>query len=74
MTESIFDPTGPETEHSGSRNLGPEAINNSHMPPDVVDGVVDADPDAVDEDAKTDAIAEVEREREPKNEEKTRPE
>jgi hypothetical protein len=74
MTESIFDPTGSQTERSGSRNLGPEAINNSHMPPEVVDGVVDADPDAPDEDAETEAIAEVEREREPKDEGKTRPE
>jgi hypothetical protein len=43
MTRSIFDPTGGETEHSGSRNLGPDAAEISHMPPDVVDGVVDAD-------------------------------
>ena len=38
MTRSIFDPTGGETERSGSRNLGPDAANNSHMPPDIVDG------------------------------------
>lgn len=38
MTRSIFDPTGGETEHSGSRYLPPHAENNSHMPPDVVDG------------------------------------
>lgn len=74
MTESIFDPTGPETEHSGSRNLGPEAINNSHMPPNVMDGVIDADLDAPDEDTETESIAEVEREREAKDEAKTRPE
>lgn len=73
MTESIFDPTGPQTERSGTRNLGPEAINNSHMPPEVVDGVADADPLAPDEDAETEAIAEVERERESKDEGKTRP-
>jgi hypothetical protein len=40
MTHSIFDPTGPNTERSGSRNLGPDAGNISHMPPDVIDGEV----------------------------------
>ena len=40
MTRSIFDPTGPDTERSGSRNLGPDAANISHMPSDVVDGEV----------------------------------
>ena len=43
MTRSIFDPTGGETEHSGSRNLGPDASEISQMPPDIVDGVVDPD-------------------------------
>jgi hypothetical protein len=43
MTRSIFDPTGGETEHSGSRNLGPDASEISHMPPNIVDGVVDCD-------------------------------
>jgi hypothetical protein len=38
MTRSIFDPAGGETERSGSRNLGPDAGNLSHMPPEVVDG------------------------------------
>ncbi|HET6250429.1 MAG TPA: hypothetical protein VFE47_22265 [Tepidisphaeraceae bacterium] len=40
MTRSIFDPTGGQTEHSGNRNMGPQADNISHMPPDVVDGEV----------------------------------
>jgi hypothetical protein len=40
MTRSIFDPTGPDTERSGSRNLGPDAANISHMPPDLIDGEV----------------------------------
>lgn len=40
MTRSIFDPTGPDTERSGSRNLGPDAGNLSHMPSDVTDGDV----------------------------------
>lgn len=60
MTESIFDPTGPETEHSGSRNLGPEAGNNSHMPPDLTDGKIEPDPAAPDEDAETKQIADAE--------------
>lgn len=38
MTRSIFDPTGGETEHSGSRNMGPAAGNISHLPPNVIDG------------------------------------
>jgi hypothetical protein len=38
MTRSIFDPTGGETERSGSPMLGPDAANISHMPPDVTDG------------------------------------
>ena len=41
MTHSIFDPGGEETEHSGSRNLGPDAANISRLPPDVVDGKVE---------------------------------
>ena len=41
MTRSIFDPDGGETERSGSRNLGPDAENISHVPPDVVDGKVE---------------------------------
>ncbi len=38
MTRGIFDPTGGETERSGSTHLGPQADNISHMPPDAVDG------------------------------------
>ena len=41
MTRSIFDPASGETERSGSRNLGPDAANISHVPPDVVDGNVE---------------------------------
>ena len=69
MTDSIFDPNGPLTEHSGTRNLGPQADNDSHMPPDVVDGVAVNDPDAPDEDAETEEIAaaedEVRRDKDP---------
>jgi hypothetical protein len=43
MTRSIFDPTGGETERSGSTHLGPAADNISHMPPDLVDGKVEGD-------------------------------
>jgi hypothetical protein len=60
MTESLFDPTGPNTERSGNRYTGPDAANISHMPPDVVDGVVDPDPDAPDRDRTTEEIAEAE--------------
>ncbi len=42
MTRSIFDPTGGETERSGSTHLGPHAGNVSHMPPGVTDGEVPA--------------------------------
>lgn len=45
MTRSIFDPTGGETERSGSTHLGPAADNISHMPPDVTDGK--AEPDTI---------------------------
>jgi len=38
MTRSIFDPTGGETERSGSLMLGPDAANLSHLPPEVTDG------------------------------------
>ena len=43
MTRSIFDPTNPQPEQSGSTFLGPKATNNSRMPPDVIDGVVELD-------------------------------
>ena len=43
MTRSIFDPTGGETERSGSTHLGPAADDISHMPPDVTDGDDDVD-------------------------------
>jgi hypothetical protein len=54
MTRGIFDPTGGETERSGSTHLGPEASNNSHLPPDLIDGRDDSDevptPPAIDAD------------------------
>jgi len=53
MTRSIFDPTGTDTEHSGSQNLGPDASEISHMPPGAIDGVVDQDEE--DETAVADA-------------------
>ena len=67
MTRSIFDPTGPDTERSGNRNIGPDAANGSRMPPSVTDGevseqeirdVAGADVKIPDENATTDAIAE----------------
>jgi hypothetical protein len=76
MTDSIFDPTGPQTEHSGTRNLGPDAANLSHLPPDLADGKVAPDPNQPDEDPETEQIAraegEVDSDRKPP--EKTRPE
>ena len=41
MTRSSFDPRGGQTERSGSRNLGPDAQNNSHMPPDLTQAEVE---------------------------------
>lgn len=43
MTRSIFDPTAPKPEQSGSTFLGPKSTNNSRMPSDVIDGVVELD-------------------------------
>lgn len=76
MTESLFDPTGPETEHSGTRNLGPDAGNLSHLPPDVSDGKVKTDANQPDEDAETEQIAraEADEERDREQPEKRRPE
>jgi len=45
--ESIFDPEGNQTEHSGSRYMGPRADNLSHLPPDISDGEV-SEEEAVD--------------------------
>jgi hypothetical protein len=58
MTRSIFDPTGRETEHSGSRNLGPLGADISHLPPDIADGKVETDPDAPDTSPDLEQIAE----------------
>jgi hypothetical protein len=40
MSQSVFDPTGPFTERSGSTFLGPHVQDHSQMPPDIVDGEV----------------------------------
>jgi hypothetical protein len=60
--ESIFDPEGNQTEHSGSTFLGPRADNLSHMPPDIADGKVD-EQEAADLDALARANDELEQER-----------
>jgi hypothetical protein len=76
MTDSIFDPTGPNTERSGNRYMGPDAANISHMPPDVTDGRVEAQPGEPDESTDTDAIADAEaqvEERADQTPDKTRP-
>jgi hypothetical protein len=44
--DSIFDPEGTQTEHSGNRYMGPRADQDSHMPPSVVDGKTDTEEDA----------------------------
>lgn len=62
MTESIFDPTGPQTEHSGSRNLGPDAGSISHLPPEVTDGTTDEEEDSPEESELTQQIARAEKE------------
>lgn len=49
MTESIFDPTGNETERSGSRYMPPDADQISHMPPDVIDGRVEEEEETAQE-------------------------
>src|SRR5690348_2910789 len=38
--DSIFNPEGGQTEHSGSTFMGPRADNLSQMPPEVTDGEV----------------------------------
>ena len=45
MTRSIFDPTSDDVERSGSRFTGPDAQQDSHMPAEVTDGLVEADDD-----------------------------
>lgn len=58
MTRSLFDPTGPDAEHGGSRNLGPDAADISHMPPDLTDGdAADNESAQSDQDPTTDDIA-----------------
>ena len=41
MTRSSFDPRGGQTERSGSRNMGPDAQNISHIPPDLAEAEID---------------------------------
>ena len=60
--ESIFDPRGNQTEHSGSTFLGPRADNNSHLPPDVSDGEV-GEREKTDLEKLAQANAEIDRER-----------
>lgn len=69
MSRSIFDPTGRETEHSGTRFTQPLGADISHLPPDVADGKVETDADAPDTSPELQEIAkdEVELEKETKN-------
>jgi len=67
--DSIFDPEGGQTEHSGNRYMGPRADQDSHMPPGVTDGEVSED-----EVADLEELAEADREQEEEqHEEKTNP-
>jgi hypothetical protein len=67
--DSIFDPDGGQTEHSGNRFMGPRADQDSHMPPSVTDGEVSEE-----EAADLEALAEASEEREDEAyDEKTRP-
>src|SRR3989442_11692902 len=46
MTRSIFDPTGGEMEQKRGTFMPGAAENISHLPPDVVEGKVEAEPEA----------------------------
>ncbi|MDB5321156.1 MAG: hypothetical protein JWN40_2787 [Phycisphaerales bacterium] len=61
--DSIFDPEGTQTEHSGSTFMGPRADQDSHMPPSIVDGKADPEDDL---EALEEASDEVEAERQEK--------
>jgi hypothetical protein len=60
MSDSIFDPSGPNTEHSGSRYMGPDAANISHLPTVLADENAEMDEAAPDQGAQTEAIAQAE--------------
>jgi hypothetical protein len=66
--DSIFDPEGGQTEHSGNRYMGPRADQDSHIPPDVVDGEVSEE-----EAADLEKLAEAEEKLEAEREDKARP-
>jgi hypothetical protein len=60
--DSIFDPEGTQTEHSGNRYMGPRADQDSHMPPSIVDGKTDTEEDTdVEEIARANEELEAER-------------
>jgi len=64
--DSIFDPEGTQTEHSGNRFMGPRADQDSHMPPSVVDGKADTEEKDVDIEEVARANEELEAERKEK--------
>ena len=68
--DSIFDPEGDQTEHSGNRYMGPRADQDSHMPPSVTDGEV-SEEEAADLEKLAEANEELEAEKD--YDEKTRP-
>src|SRR5437870_3824358 len=46
MTRSIFDPTGGEMEQKRGTFMPGAAENISHLPPDIVEGKVEVEPEA----------------------------
>jgi hypothetical protein len=68
--DSIFDPEGDQTEHSGNRYMGPRADQDSHMPPSITDGEV-SEEEAADLEKLAEANEEIEAEKD--YDEKTRP-
>ncbi len=63
--DSIFDPEGTQTEHSGDPFMGPRADQDSHMPASITDGRVDEE-EADDLEKLAEADEELEAEREEK--------
>jgi hypothetical protein len=61
MTRSIFDPSGRETEHSGTRFTPPLGADISHLLPEIADGKVEIDPNVPDTSPELEQIAEEER-------------
>ena len=57
MSRSIFDPTGQETERSGTRFTPPSAADISHLRPEIADGTAETDPNTPDTSPELEQIA-----------------